>query len=800
MSDVDTAVATLLEEKPHLKSDLREILAVDAAHETWSFDDVPVDSGAFGEMVSRGIVAKRDGEYEVADPEAVRRRLDGETSASPVSNSETSLVLSLPSLSSRWGGALAVVIILAALFRGYTAPSVFRGEHIVFLGNDPYFYRHWIRQLALAEAGPLAVPTGIQAGEPLFIAAVWTITAVLGGSATTGYTVLALYPLVSGLLTIPLAYEITRRVTGERRIALAAALLLAITPVHVFRTALGFADHHAFDYLWLALTLLSGVALTRRNPRERSVVSATTLFWMGVFAVGVAAQTLAWNAGPLLLLPIALFSLAAVTTARAHDFSPVPVLTPITVGLGLASVLVWAGHLILGWQPLQVVLTPTLLFIGVGVVFLVGVVATRYSFSPRVTAGGVLFGGVTVLAVTLVTLPEFAAEFSSELARLVGLTYTEGIAETISIFSPQYGTFFGPALFFGFVLFFALPYVPWSLYTGYRTESLALLLIGTYASVFAVLAVIQVRFAGELSIVLAPFAGLALVHLGSIVDAVPRPTILDASTSVDSRPPSAVTDPLTIPDRQTIGILVVVFLLIGGFGMIQGPVQTNKSVYSDEAYRTATWVENHATQSGSSLSSVYVFSDWGQNRMYNAFVSGNSESYGFAQSIYPQFVSATQPDSWYDRLGGRVDYIVMTSVPSQGEDGYQQTTHAILYESLGSATLERGGAGHYQAVYRSNDRSHVVFRPVEGAVINGTAEPGSTVTISTEVSIPNAEFTYTRRTHVTENGTFRVIVPYAGTYTIGIRKCQLPLMTLNLEPSYKRGKRFRCNSADCSEE
>jgi dolichyl-diphosphooligosaccharide--protein glycosyltransferase len=416
---------------------------------------------------------------------------------------------------------------------------------------------------------------------------------------------------------------------------------------------------------------------------------------------------------------------------------------------------------------MQVVLTPTLLAIGVGLVLMVGVGATRYNLSPRVTAGSVLLGGVTLFLVILVALPEFSAEFLSELNRLSGLGATEGIVETASIFSPQYGTFFGPALFFGFALFFALPYIPWSLYKGYRDASLVLLLIGSYAAVFLVLAILQVRFAGELSIVLATFVGLALVHVGSIVDAVARPTILSTSSTTDSRSGGSSNKSLIIPDRQTIVALTVVFLLIGGFGMIQGPVQTNKLVYSDDAYQTATWIKNNTEQLGSAPESTYVLSAWGQNRMYNAFVSGNSESYGYAQSIYPQFISSTKPDSWYDRLGGRTDYIVMTSVVNQDAEGYQQTTHAILYQSFGSATAGHRGAGQYQAVYQSPNESHIVFTRVQGAVINGTAEPGSTVSVSTEVSIPNAEFTYTRRTQVAQNGTYRVRVPYDGTYSVG---------------------------------
>ena len=64
----------LLDERPELESALEAALAVDDEHDEWSFDDIDVDSGAFGELVSRGIVEKRSDEYAVTDPAAVRRR------------------------------------------------------------------------------------------------------------------------------------------------------------------------------------------------------------------------------------------------------------------------------------------------------------------------------------------------------------------------------------------------------------------------------------------------------------------------------------------------------------------------------------------------------------------------------------------------------------------------------------------------------------------------------------------------------------------------------------------------------
>ncbi|WP_276272954.1 ArnT family glycosyltransferase [Haloarcula litorea] len=65
INDIDE----LVEEKPEIKDDLESILKIDKKENDWDFDDVNVDSGHFGEIVSRGIVAKNDGGYEVVHQE-----------------------------------------------------------------------------------------------------------------------------------------------------------------------------------------------------------------------------------------------------------------------------------------------------------------------------------------------------------------------------------------------------------------------------------------------------------------------------------------------------------------------------------------------------------------------------------------------------------------------------------------------------------------------------------------------------------------------------------------------------------
>ncbi len=58
------------------------VLAVDDEQDGWTFDDIPIDSGQFGELVSAGIVEKDGDEYRVADPDAVRAALNGDSEVS----------------------------------------------------------------------------------------------------------------------------------------------------------------------------------------------------------------------------------------------------------------------------------------------------------------------------------------------------------------------------------------------------------------------------------------------------------------------------------------------------------------------------------------------------------------------------------------------------------------------------------------------------------------------------------------------------------------------------------------------
>ncbi|MFC7114581.1 hypothetical protein ACFQH2_05890 [Natronoarchaeum sp. GCM10025703] len=73
------ATATFLDDDSDAETVLADVLEVDAEHGTWLFEDIAADSGTFGELVSQGIVEKVDGEYRVADRDAVESALAGES-------------------------------------------------------------------------------------------------------------------------------------------------------------------------------------------------------------------------------------------------------------------------------------------------------------------------------------------------------------------------------------------------------------------------------------------------------------------------------------------------------------------------------------------------------------------------------------------------------------------------------------------------------------------------------------------------------------------------------------------------
>jgi dolichyl-diphosphooligosaccharide--protein glycosyltransferase len=741
----DTDLDSLLETRPDFASKLDRLLDVDAEQDAWRPVDAGVDDAVAATLVDSGYVEKVPDGYRFTDRKTVRAAVDEYRRDTADERRRIPLRT-----------ALLVALALVVLVRLPTIQEVFRDDWVVLASNDPYFYRYLVDQALLD--GPLpSLPERALRGEPL-LAATLAVAAWPFGAGTWGSGfVVAWYPVVAAVATAALVYGAATRLTDDARVGLAAAGLLAVTPAHAYRTALGVADHHAFDYVWLALTALAVIELLSRSERDRRTWLAA-----GGLAVGVAAQALAWEAAPLLLLPLAPgLALAALVEIRR----PGPErLTPIVAGLVAGAALAHLVHLLLGWQFEAVVYALDLLALGsVGLLALV-VVVRRFDGSwTWLAAAEVVLGIGAVVAVR--RIPVVATELESGLA-----FFSSTQAAELAGVGANYGAV-GVLVILGFASVLAAPMLPFAAKWGWQRLEPGWFVVGVYAIHFGVLAALQRRFGGELAPFAAILGGVGFVLLASWFDLVkpPVPRRLaggdtDGAVAADGGDDD---DALVVPDRTRVALLAGLAGVAVGSGSLYAALIDRRLVITDATYEAARWISEYVDEHDIPYPESYVLSKWGRNRVYNYFVNGEAASYGYAERTYEDFLFSNDADSWHEEFADRVGFVVTRDLPHLGLIS-ASTVQSTLHDRFGSATISNiGGAGHFRAMFATDDGARKVFRVVPGATIRGPA-PAETarVRLAADVSIPGDEFEYVRRATVTD-GTFEVTVANPGTYRIG---------------------------------
>ncbi|PSP51261.1 hypothetical protein BRC60_03345 [Halobacteriales archaeon QH_1_68_42] len=171
---------------------------------------------------------------------------------------------------------------------------------------------------------------------------------------------------------------------------------------------------------------------------------------------------------------------------------------------------------------------------------------------------------------------------------------------------------------------------------------------------------------------------------------------------------------------------------------------------------------DYADERGWTYPDSYVLSRWSQNRLFNYYVSGESESYRYAQDNYGAFISTDRPAEWYDRLDDdRVGFVVIESISPR-----RNTLQQHLYVTYGSRWENYEAVSHYRAVYASASQRTKVFVLVPGARVDSQVAANTTVELRTTVEVPNDSFTYRTRVTADANGSYQATVPYPGEYEL----------------------------------
>ncbi len=764
-------IDNLVEERPDLVPAIEAALEAHETHGTWSFDDIGTDSGSFGELVSNGIVERVDEEYRLAAPRAARSAV-GDGAGVRASISEPSIDIDLSGRLERIDGWLAASLTLALLlvvaFRVTTWGQVFMGGDIVLTGNDPWYYRYWVDQTVAAGGrldfgGLAALPEGVTGGEPLTVALLWVFTAILGGSETASGVVLVFYPIVAAVLVGLLTYLFTRELTDDRRIAVMAVVILAVLPVHAQRSGLGYADHHAFDFVWLMLTAASAVYTTKLPATRVELADRPRSLLLGICGVGagVAGQTLAWEAGPLLLIPLALyFPVVAILNTR-EGRSPLWASAPLLAGLGAGALLSALAHLGLGWHSTVVAFSPAILFSGGAAVTVLAEWIYRVETdvdSTKTLGAALILGLLGFLALITYVLPSVGQTL---FARVGVLLDTRPIVEYQPLFSMQTN---GWLILLGPPIVVAIPGFLWAAARGLRGER-RYLIAAVYGLWLLTMAALQQRFAGELSPFVASFAGFAVIFLAWKVDIADSPAPLDQRET--ARPS------LSPPSFGQIGAGLILLSLVGGYGVVQAPNHAAKAPYLAAEHDVAAFAESYSAERDLEYPDNYVLTKWWRNRMYNYVVSGESNSYRYAEQNYVEFLSSTTPaeDGWYEQFEGRVGFVLLDASVSGRHPGMV----ARLQQGYGSRVADLPGSAHYRLVYERTapEGSYQLFRVVPGATLTGTATPNSSLTIETRVVVDDTRFTYERLVETDAEGTYSVRVAYPGSYSLGEQRIEV---------------------------
>lgn len=670
----------------------------------------------------------------------------------------------------RVAAVLAVALAVFALFRTVPAyGAVFRPGAVLLYPNDPYLYQFWVERLS-AGGSLLTPPEPVRAGEPLFVVLLSVVAIVLGGP-TAAPGVVAWYPVVAGVAGALLVYLLCVRVTDDVRVGIAAVFLIAVAPLHAFRTALGFGDHHAFDLVWTTLTATAAVSVLADTPEAAlEGVLSRRLGVLGV-AAGVAGSTLAWEAGPLLLLPLGPLGVVVAASALRAGRSPAADLAPLLAGVAGGALVVLVMHLALGWHQPAVALAPTLLAAGLaGVVGLAAVI-------DRVDAGAREFllgsaGAGVVAAGAVLAIPSVVAELSQGLDLLFR---SDAIAETSSAFPDPLTAVSN----FGAVLLLGVPVLLWVTYTVVTGDRRAWTVPVVYAWFAIALTAIQARFAALASVFLSVFAGVGLVRIAAWVDAArpvampgrgddadaraERPRIVGANGTTTADDGSATVRTVEWPGAATATLLVVFGLIVSVFGVAATPALIADTTFDDDRYQVASAAAEYADDRGLPATNEerYVLSLWDENRMYNALSGARYNSYNFALFNYPDFARTTDTEEWYERHRGRVGFVVVdrTVFDASGSPLFEG-----LELSPEASTLP--STAHYRALAAREGGDLVLYRLVPGAIVTGPAPTNATVTVTTQVSLEDQTYTYSRRAQPGDDGRFSVRVAYPGSYTV----------------------------------
>jgi dolichyl-diphosphooligosaccharide--protein glycosyltransferase len=199
----------------------------------------------------------------------------------------------------------------------------------------------------------------------------------------------------------------------------------------------------------------------------------------------------------------------SATVAVRDDISPLRLLAPLIGGVGVAALATGIPHVLFDWQDGVVAAVPALLLGGSIVVVLAAEAVHRRPLpisDVRAVIAVQLLSGLTVISIAYVLLPELGDALSGRFGSLFADRRINEVKPLFALGRNAWISLVGPPMIL------AVVGAVWATLSGWIGDQ-GHILGASYFWTFLLLAAIQQRFAGELSMFVAAFAGLSVVYV-----------------------------------------------------------------------------------------------------------------------------------------------------------------------------------------------------------------------------------------------------------------------------------------------
>jgi asparagine N-glycosylation enzyme membrane subunit Stt3 len=677
---------------------------------------------------------------------------------------------------------LFIIFTLALYLRCLPWDNVFFNGKVFLIDPDSYYH---MQRIVDSVRSPMNLLFDMEMGYPyLYDKMVALVALLIGGADMNEHEIeiiAAIFPAVIGAVTIIPLFFIGRTLFNDIT-GFWAALILAITPLHISLTSVGYSDYHGTNVLLSLLSFLFLLLALKKARESRSFLSKPILICASMGGVFLGLEMLTWASSYIYFLPIFLY-VAFQLFMDIYNKRPVEYTAIVGSIFAFSSLaIVLPFYLINGWE----INIPLYLGIALFTVFL-GILMLSKFKSRKIRIGIIVCFIIFSLLVSIKLWEQWIDLFEK---------FSNYLQVSENLYINELKPLFFPSGFFSFQLawedflfpfFLSLIGVGFLLLKILRKKDFGLeLFVTLYFVELFILVSYMVRFAIDFMPIMALFSGFLFSEI--------------YHTNIFKR------------KNKNILVLIILTILLLSPNIVVLEKKTINPYFSPDWMDSMIWMKNNVKGEGT------VMNWWSYGYWINYYAKRQSVAYAYPNDATAKFFTEnneTIASRIMESNGARYviiftpmreyqgqyknmvllsgknlsDFFIIKDDTIEPSINYFNSTLARLYYADGNEIEIRGetipALSHFRLIYESDDsqgkfngndiKGTKIYEYVHGTTIHGRAPEGQIGISTTILTNQGRNFEYIQTSY--SNGNYSFTVPYsndspyqtnAGEYRISI--------------------------------